>query len=465
MEKKKKIGGFTLVMLIVTASIGAGVLALNSQLAQAAAPGPALIAWGIVGLGSLLLAATLNNLLNKCPQLDGIFAYGKKGFGDFTGFLSGWGYWMSGWLGNVAISTVFMSTLGSFLPIFSKSNSPYTITGASICTWLLILLVSRGIENAAFLDSIITICKLVPIITFIIISWVVFKVGFFSRNFWGNLTNSFNLQTTFSQVKNCFVVMMWLFVGLEGATVLAARAKSKKTAGRSTLVGVILLLVIYILTSILPYGYFTRKQLINAPQPPMAYLLSKIVGNWGGLLITVGVLLSSLGTLISGTILPSETMQSMAQDQLLTNKLNNKNSFGAPTTALLVTGTVIQLFLISLLFTNKAYKLTYSLSTVAIIITYLIIAAFQVKISWQEKNLLQLLIGVGTLIFEVIGILSAGLKYLLACTIIYIPGLYLYYRTIKAKRKLTLPEKLAIAIITIIGLSALIVLITGKLSL
>ncbi|WEV38581.1 basic amino acid/polyamine antiporter [Lactobacillus sp. ESL0680] len=464
MTEKKKINGFTLVMLIVTTSIGAGIFALSSDLAHAAAQGPALIAWLIIGIGVILLAATFNNLLIKCPTLNGIFTYGKKGFGDFAGFISGWGYWMSCWLGNIAISTIFMSTLGYFFPIFSKSNSIYSIIGASICSWLLIFMVSLGIENAAFVDSIITICKLIPIIVFIIASILVFKVNFFSQHFWGNLANSFNFSSTVVQVKNCFMTMMWLFVGIEGATVLAARAKSKKIAGRSTLIGVVALLIIYVLASILPYGYFTRAQLINAPQPPMAYLLEKIVGPWGGLLISVGVLISIIGTWISWTILPSETMCAMAKEKLLPKKLGETNKFGAPIYALITTGVMVQLFLISLLFTNKAYEFAYSLSTASVIITYIIVASYQIKLSSQEKNKRQLFIGIGTLIFETVGILFAGLKYLLVCTIIYIPGLYLYYLAVRKRRKLTTLEKIGMLVIVMIGIAAIWMLLSKKIT-
>ncbi len=57
-----------------------------------------LIAWVIVGFGILMLALSLNNLLMKEPELEGIFSYAEKGFGPFAGFISGWGYWLSAWL-------------------------------------------------------------------------------------------------------------------------------------------------------------------------------------------------------------------------------------------------------------------------------------------------------------------------------------------------------------------------------
>ncbi len=100
-QQKKGIGLTALVAMVVTSSIGAGVFALTSDLAIAASPGPVLLAWVIVGFGILMLSLSLNNLILKRPDLEGIFAYAEEGFGQYAGFISGWGYWLSAWLGNV----------------------------------------------------------------------------------------------------------------------------------------------------------------------------------------------------------------------------------------------------------------------------------------------------------------------------------------------------------------------------
>ena len=77
-----------------------------------------LIAWLIVGVGFLALAFSLNNLTEKRSDLHGIFSYADAGWGPLAGFISGWGYWLSAWLGNVAFATMMMSTIGYFYPAF-----------------------------------------------------------------------------------------------------------------------------------------------------------------------------------------------------------------------------------------------------------------------------------------------------------------------------------------------------------
>ena len=79
--QKKGIGLFGLIGMVISSCIGSGVFAITGQLAQVASPGSALIAWGVVGVGFMMLALSLANLGAKRPDLHGIFQYAEEGFG------------------------------------------------------------------------------------------------------------------------------------------------------------------------------------------------------------------------------------------------------------------------------------------------------------------------------------------------------------------------------------------------
>lgn len=93
--RKKGISLVGLIALVISSSIGSGVFALSTDISAAAAPGPALLAWLVTGIGFMALANTFGRLSIVQPQLNGIVAYADKGFGPFVGFVSGWGYWLS----------------------------------------------------------------------------------------------------------------------------------------------------------------------------------------------------------------------------------------------------------------------------------------------------------------------------------------------------------------------------------
>ena len=182
-SQNDKSGGISLLPLtamVVTSAIGSGIFALTSDLAKAAAPGPVLIAWLIVGIGIMALALSLNNLVIKRPDLSGVFDYAEAGFGQYAGFISGWGYWLSCWLGNVAFATVMMSSIGYFIPVFKPGNNWQSILLASIISWILTLVVCHGIESATILNFFITICKLIPLfgITLAVISIIVMTLAY-----------------------------------------------------------------------------------------------------------------------------------------------------------------------------------------------------------------------------------------------------------------------------------------------
>ena len=85
-----------LVALVVGSMIGGGIFSLPQNMAASADVGAILIGWAITAVGMLTLAFVFQTLANRKPDLDGgVYAYAKAGFGDYMGFSSAWGYWIS----------------------------------------------------------------------------------------------------------------------------------------------------------------------------------------------------------------------------------------------------------------------------------------------------------------------------------------------------------------------------------
>ncbi|MBS0947584.1 arginine-ornithine antiporter [Levilactobacillus brevis] len=432
MDENKGLSMGALTAAVVTSSIGSGVFTLTSSLAGGAAAGPVLLAWLVVSFGILMLALSLNNLLQKNPEAEGVQAYAQAGFGNFAGFVSGWGYWLSAWLGNVAFATVLMSSLGYFFPLFKGGQNVPSVILASVVSWGLTYIVNRGVESAAAMNTIITICKLIPLFTFIIVGIFVFKGGMFTAHFWSNVSSGVaGGANIWTQFKSCLMIMMWVFVGVEGASMLSSRAKSKSEAGRATIIGIICLLIIYVLASVLPYGYLSQDALAKINQPAMLYIFQDMVGTWGGAFIGVGLIIAILGSWLSWTMLPADTTMLMAEEKLLPAYFGKKNKNGAPTFSLVLTAALIQIFLLVLLFSEEAYNFALSLCTAAIVVCYIFVGAYQVKFSYQNKDMKQFWIGFFALLFQVVAITLAGLHFLMLVCIGYLPGIYFYYRAKK----------------------------------
>lgn len=411
--QKKGIGKGELIALIVSSCIGTGIFGITSDVAAAAAPGPALLAWLFVAFGFLMLVLSLNNLSNKRPDLQGgIFAYAGEGFGPLGEFISGWSYWLSAWLGNIAFATMLMSSIGTFIPTFKGGQNVPSIIVAIIFCWLLTILVNNGVESATFVNMIGTICKIVPLIIFIIIMFVCFKGGMFTADFWGKVASNATKGTTtgsvWTQMKGTLMTLIWVFIGIEGASVMAHRAKSRSEAEQASVISFILLVIIYVLISILPYGALTRAQLAGMGQPALGHVLEMTVGHWGAVLINVGLIISTIVSWLSWTMLPAETTMLVADDKAMPKAWGKVNSKNAPTTSLMITGVLQTIFLFSLLFTEKAYEFAYSLCAAAILFSYLFVGLYQMKLSSERKEWGQYTVGLLSALFMFACMFLAG---------------------------------------------------------
>ena len=463
-----------LVALVVGSMIGGGIFSLPQNMAASADVGAVLIGWAITAVGMLTLAFVFQTLANRKPDIDGgVYAYAKAGFGDYMGFSSAWGYWISAWLGNVGYFVLLFSTLGYFFPIFGEGNTPAAIIGASILLWAVHFLVLRGIKEAAFINLVTTIAKVVPLILFILIALFAFKLDIFTSDIWG-LKNP-SLGSVMDQVRNMMLVTVWVFIGIEGASIFSSRAEKRSDVGKATVIGFITVLLLLVLVNVLSLGIMTQPELAKLQNPSMAAVLEHVVGHWGAVLISVGLIISLLGALLSWVLLCAEIMFAAAKDHTMPAFLKKENANHVPVNALWLTNAMVQLFLVITLFSASTYLSLIYLATSMILVPYLWSAAYgfllAVRGETYENALRErkkdLIIGGIALIYAIWLIYAGGLKYLLLSALLYAPGAILFA---KAKHESGQPvftniEKVIFAAVVIGALVAAYGLYDGFLTL
>ena len=226
----QKLSRGALIALVVGSMIGSGIFALPSAFGRATGGLGALIAWVIAGTGMLMLAFVFQTLSRRKPDLDsGIYAYAKAGFGDYPGFASAVGYWIGCCLADVACLVLIKATLGQFFAIFGDGTTPVAIAAATALLWGVHFLVLRGIKEAAALNTIATFAKMVPILLFIVVVIFAFKADVFALNFWGGEEPTF--ANVSNQVRNTMLVTVFVFVGIEGASVYSRYARRPERCG------------------------------------------------------------------------------------------------------------------------------------------------------------------------------------------------------------------------------------------
>lgn len=228
-EQKLSLGA--LIALVVGSMVGSGIFALPSSFGRATGVLGGLIAWSIAGVGMLFLALVFQTLSRRKPELDsGIYAYAKAGFGEYAGFASAAGYWMGCCLADVACLVLIKATMGQFFPVFGDGTTPAAIVAASLLLWGVHFLILRGIKEAAALNAIATYAKIVPILVFIVIVLFSFRTDMFAQNFWGE--EDATIANVLHQVRNTMLVTVFVFVGIEGASVRVDLVANNRSAGQ-----------------------------------------------------------------------------------------------------------------------------------------------------------------------------------------------------------------------------------------
>ena len=469
-----KLGIFGLAGIVVSSMIGGGIFSLPQNMAQSASAGAVILAWLITGFGMYFIANTFRVLSDARPDLtSGIYMYARSGFGRYMGFNIGWSYWLCQIFGNVGYAVMTMDALNYFYPgIFTGGNNLYSIIGGSLLIWFFNFLVLRGVKQATLINLIATIVKIVPLVLFIIIMMFAFHADTFDFDFWGKL-HAGQLGNIETQIKNTMLVTLWSFIGIEGAVVLSNRAKSQSAVGKATILGFLGCLAIYVLLSVLPFGFMTRVQLANIANPSTAGVLEAVVGKWGAWLMNIGVLIAILASWLSWTMIVAEMPLAMAKNGTFPKCFATENNKGSPSTSLWVTSALMQAAMILVYFANNAWNTMLSITGVMVLPAYLVSCLFLWKLCADHRypqnqsvsRFHALMTGVIGSIYAVWLLYAAGLEYLLMAVVFIALGIPVY---IWARRDLSATdpvfscgERRLAGIIVLIALIALYAMTRG----
>ncbi|MEV5651144.1 basic amino acid/polyamine antiporter [Nocardia sp. NPDC052254] len=423
----------TLSAMVVGSMVGAGVFSLPRNFGTATGGLGALIAWAIAGTGMLMLAFVFQTLAVRKPDLDaGVYAYAKAGFGEYPGFFSAFGYWASACVGNVSYWVLIKSTLGQVFPIFGAGNTVPAVLLSTVCIWAFHFIVLRGVQEAAAINKIVTIAKIVPILFFVVVLLFYFDPGVFAENFHGGQANSDPLH---EQVRSTMLVTVFVFLGIEGASVYSRYARRRADIGRATVLGFVSVLAIFAAVTMVSYGIMPRGELSTVQQPSMSPVFESAVGTWGAWFISIGLIVSVLGAYLAWTLMAAEVLYVAAADDDMPSFLGRVNRHNVPVVALTLTSVLIQVVLFTTLFSEDAFTFTLKLCSALSLVPYLLAAAYALKLAVtretyvairpQDRGRELLVAGLATF-YTAFMIVVAGLEFLLLSFIIYAPGTILF---------------------------------------
>jgi len=464
----------TLTAMVVGGMVGAGVFSLPARFGVATGILGSLIAWAVAGSGMLMLAFVFQNLAIRKPELDsGVFIYAKAGFGDYAGFNSAFGFWASSIAGNTFYWVFIGATLGAFFDSFGDGDTVLAVALATVGVWTFHVLIARGVRDAAVINRIVTVFKIIPILVFIVVLFVNFDAGVFSDNW--TATGYGDLGDLNEQVRNTMLITTFVFIGIEGASVYSRYAKRREDVGKATVMGFLSVLSIFALVTLSSYSVVPQPELADTRQPSMVGVFESVVGDWGEVFISVAVIVSVLGAYLAWTLMAAEVMYIPARQDDFPEFLGQENAAGTPITALVVTSLAVQGLLALTLFVNDALNFMLDLSTSLALLPYLLAAAYALKLGLTGEAYEGVASGVRRKETVVAGVATAytlflfdaaGMKFVLLMTVILAPASLLYVKARSERgRRLFSPTEIGLfVLIAAGGVIGAVGLWTGRIS-
>lgn len=373
----KKMGFWQCWGMSVGVMIGSGIFLLPTVLAPYG--WISLLGWLLTCSGTIVLALVLARLAGTTDHAGGPYAYVRESFGDLAGFLIGWGYWVGVVFGVTAIAVGFAGYMGSIFPIFAANSLTQALVaamGIGVLTWVNI----KGISEAATVQLVLTILKIVPLI-------VIIGLGIA----YGDIDNfpSFNPQqlSMAEALASTALLTMWAFIGIEAAVIPTGDVENpKKTVPIAVVSAALSVSFLYVGASI-AIMFLVPSEVLAASESPFVDAASHM-GPGGALLMGVGALISTAGALNGNIFVMGQMPMLVAADGLAPSVIAKKNKGGAPMVALMASS-VFSAALLVLNFTDGlvgAFSFLISMSTLSILAPYGLSAMAEFKRSWHSAK-------------------------------------------------------------------------------
>ena len=360
--------------LAVGCSIGSGIFMMPTLLAPYGMLG--LSGWLVAGGGTILIALTFARLAARIPKAGGLYAYADAGLGSLAGFIVAWCYWISCLTAVASVAIAFTSYLSTYIPILASYNEAGLIASL-LLVWLIVLLNIRSIEISSTFQLITTLLKIVPILVLAVIGLM---------NMQPEVLPEFNPTelSPIAAISAATMLVMWSFLGIESATA------------------------------------------------PFKLAAERLMGPIGAIVVTLGALLSTLGSLNANTLMCGQMPLAIAKNGLFPKPFKKVSKSGTPVASLIISGVIVSILLI--MNNSKglvgAFTFLVMMATLATLMSYTLCAVAEFYFLKQDKSSAArnraIILGVGTFAYSLFTIWGAGQEIVFYSFFLILLGLPIY---------------------------------------
>jgi APA family basic amino acid/polyamine antiporter len=297
------IGRWDLVGILINGTVGAGIFAVPAK------------AFGLIGTYSIfgwiacaalvaLFAICFAEVSSRFDGTGGPYLYVIRAFGPQAGYLIGWIGWVSRLLAYASVCNLAVNYAGIFYTPLS-SNVPHLVAISAIAV-ALTAIVLLGVRLSAMINNGFTVIKLIVLFGLAAAGLVHIALS---------PTDISRLALppipAVGQFQSAVMLMLFAFIGFEAATINGGEMREpRRDAPFALIAGLIAVTGLYVLIQLVCIG--TVPDLI-ASNRPLADSAVQILGPIGGRIVTLGAVITMIGTLMVLLIVGPRMLFAMAE--------------------------------------------------------------------------------------------------------------------------------------------------------
>lgn len=305
---KRRVSLFALTVYGVGNILGAGIYGLIGSVMELTG-NLSWLAFLLASITGALTGLSYAELSAMFPKSAAEFVYTEEAFKKrILSFILGWIIIFSGILSAATVSLVFGGYLSD---IYGISSLIFNIIFAIVLVLVLTIINLIGIRTSTRTNIIFTIIEASGLIIIIVI-------GFFGTenpNFFALPTGS-----SFAVIFSAVALVFFAYIGFEDIANIAEEVKDPhKNLPKAIIYSVIITTVIYCLTAISVVS-IKSYDTIN-PDAPLNDVATVILGDWGGIIMSIIALFATANTVLIMLIVTSRMMYGMARDKAFPKSL------------------------------------------------------------------------------------------------------------------------------------------------
>ena len=288
-ELRRSLGFGSAISIVIGTIIGSGIFFKQASILDSAGSSTMTIAaWVFGGVITLTAGLTIAEIGAQMPYTGGLYVYVENLYGRICGFLAGW-------MQVIVYGPAIIASVAGFMSIMITNL--FGIDAKWRIPVALITIIAIGLMNflennvAAAFSVITTIGKMIPIAAIIIFGL-----------FWGHQDA---LGQTVSEVNRSAggfgVAVLATLFGYDGWILIAnlggEMKNPQKLLPKAIILGISSVLVIYTLITIGIFRFIPANMIHSLGENTTSYLATKAFGDIGGKLLSIGIIISMMGTL------------------------------------------------------------------------------------------------------------------------------------------------------------------------